>query len=92
MFCEDNGRYCNPNSVTRRFKRVAKSIGLDDVKLNDLKHIMVSLMLKSGTNLKIVQERLGHSSIRQIMDRYIHLSFDLQQEAAEELSNLINDV
>ena len=43
VFCEDNGRYCNPNSVTRRFKRVAKSIVLDDVKLHDLRHIMDSL-------------------------------------------------
>ena len=54
VFCEDNGRYCNPNSVTRRFKRVA-NIGLDDVKLHNLRHTMVSLMLKSGINPKIVQ-------------------------------------
>ena len=61
---------------------MAKSIGLDDVKLHDSRHTMASLMLKAGTNPKIVQERLGHKSIKQTMDRYSHLSFDLQQEAA----------
>ena len=55
VFCEDNGRYSNPNTVTRRFKRVAKSIGLDDVKLHYLRHTMASLILKEGTNPKIVQ-------------------------------------
>ena len=63
---------------------MAKIIGLDDVKLHDLRHTMASLMLKSGINPKIVQERLGYKSIKQTMDRYGHLSFDLQQEAAEE--------
>ena len=90
IFCEDDGRYCNPNTVTRRFKRAAKKIGLDDIKLHDLRHTMASLMLKSGANPKIVQERLGHASIMQTMDRYSHLSFDLQQEAAEDLSSLLD--
>jgi integrase len=89
VFCEKNGRYCNPNSVTRRFKRIVKDVELGYIKLHDLRHTMASLMLKSGANPKIVQERLGHSSITITMDLYSHLSLDLQKEAAEDLSVLL---
>ncbi|MFW6047419.1 MAG: tyrosine-type recombinase/integrase [Candidatus Woesearchaeota archaeon] len=89
VFCEKDGRYCNPNSVTRRFKRVAKAVGLGHIKLHDLRHTMASLMLKSGTNPKVVQERLGHSSISITLDLYSHLTLDLQKEAAKSLSELL---
>lgn len=88
VFCEEDGRYCNPNTVTRRFKRVAKAVGLGHYKLHDLRHTMASLLIKIA-NPKVVQERLGHSSISMTMDLYSHLSQDIQQKAADDLSKLI---
>jgi len=35
---------------------------------------------------KIVSERLGHASIEMTLDRYQHVSAELQQAAAEALS------
>jgi integrase len=89
VFCEKDGRYCNPNTVTRRFKRVVKAVGLEEVKLHDLRHTMASFLIKIA-NPKVVQERLGHSSISMTMDLYSHLSEDLQQEAADDLAELID--
>ncbi|PUU86920.1 site-specific integrase [Halanaerobium sp.] len=89
VFCEKNGRYCNPNTVTRRFKRVVEAIGLEEIKLHDLRHTMASFLIKIA-NPKVVQERLGHSSISMTMDLYSHLSDDLQQKAADDLSEFIN--
>lgn len=54
-----------------------------------MRHLMASLMLKNGANPKVVQERLGHSSIRQTMDRYSHISINLQREQSEKLAKLI---
>jgi len=90
VFCEKDGRYCNPNTVTRRFKRAAKAVGLEEVKLHDLRHTMASFLIKIA-NPKVVQERLGHSSISMTMDLYSHLSDDLQQKAANDLSKFINE-
>jgi integrase len=50
---------------------------------------MASFLIKIA-NPKVVQERLGHSSISMTMDLYSHLSDDLQQKAADDLSEFIN--
>jgi integrase len=39
-------------------------------------------MLKQGVHPKIVQERLGHSSIQITLDTYSHVAPGLQQAAA----------
>ena len=39
-------------------------------------------MLKQGTHPKIVQERLGHSSIAITLDTYSHVAPSLQEAAA----------
>jgi integrase len=39
-------------------------------------------MLKQGVHPKIVQERLGHSSIAMTLDTYSHVTPGLQEAAA----------
>ncbi|MCH2516412.1 MAG: hypothetical protein MK134_12905 [Dehalococcoidia bacterium] len=41
-------------------------------------------MLAAGVNVKLVSERLGHSSAAFTMDTYTHLMDDAQAEAAEK--------
>ncbi len=50
---------------------------------HDARHSHVSLMLKQGIHPKIVQERLGHSSIQITLDTYSHVTPGLQQAAAK---------
>jgi integrase len=47
-------------------------------------------MLKVGTHPKIVQERLGHSSIAITLDTYSHVAPGLQGVAVESFDNLLN--
>jgi len=47
-------------------------------------------MLKQVIHPKIVQERLGHSSIAMTLDIYNHVTPDLQQAAAEGFDRLLN--
>jgi integrase len=47
-------------------------------------------MLKQGVHPKIVQERLGHSSIRITLDTYSHVTPGLQQLAAEGFDKMIS--
>ena len=42
---------------------LANSIGLNDIRLYDLRHTHATLMLRQGIHPKIVSERLGRSSI-----------------------------
>ncbi len=45
-----------------------------------------------GEHPKIVQERLGHSSVGITLDRYNHVTPAMQQDAAARLDKLIEGV
>ena len=47
------------------------------------RHSHASIMLKQGVHPKIVQERLGHSTIAITLDTYSHVSPGLQEAAAK---------
>jgi len=47
------------------------------------------LLLQAGTHPKIVQERLGHSSIRVTLDTYSHVIGGLQEVAAQRFDDLL---
>ena len=50
--------------------------------MHDLRHFHATLLLQRGTHPKIVQERLGHSSIAITLDTYSHVVPGLQEKAA----------
>ena len=56
--------------------------GLKPIRLHDARHSHASLMLKQGAHPKVVQERLGHSSIQITLDTYSHVAPGLQEAAA----------
>ena len=74
----------------RQGERFAKCLNLR-VRLHDLRHTSASLMLAAGVNIKLVSERLGHSSSAFTMDTYTHLLDNAQAEAAERLADLLGN-
>ena len=48
-------------------------------------------MLAAGVNVKLVSERLGHSSAAFTMDTYTQLMDNAQAEASERLANLLRN-
>jgi Phage integrase family len=44
-----------------------------DFKLHELRHTAASLAIRSGANIKALQNMLGHASARLTLDRYGHL-------------------
>ena len=49
-------------------------------------------MLRQGVHPKIVQERLGHSSINTTLDTYSHVLPGLQEAAAEQFEEILKGV
>lgn len=66
-----------------------KAAGLPAIRFHDLRHTSASLLFAAGTNPKIVQERLGHSSIAITLDIYSHAIPSMQTEAANTLENML---
>ena len=57
----------------------------------DAQHTHASLMLKQGIHPKIVQERLGHSSIQITLDTYSHVAPGMQQAAANKFDEYLTN-
>lgn len=69
---------------------IRKKLGLEDVKFHDLRHTQASLMLHAGVDMKIIQERLGHSNYSTTANLYAHLMKDSQAKASEKLSAMMS--
>lgn len=89
VFSKDNGKRFYPDTASNRFKRIAKKAGLKKFHLHTLRHTHATFLLKAGVHPKIVQERLGHSSITQTLDTYSHVIPSMQKEAIKKLSKVI---
>lgn len=86
VFERGDGTILHPNIVSRRFKRIAADIGLPVIRFHDLRHTAATLMLANDEHPKIVQERLGHSDISMTLNRYSHVTMNMQREASDRLA------
>ncbi|MDP9485864.1 MAG: site-specific integrase [Actinomycetota bacterium] len=77
------------NLYRRHFKKVLASTELPDVTFHDLRHTFASIMLYEwGTSPRLVQEMLGHASIKITMDTYSHLLPNAQDAEIRRLQRL----
>lgn len=83
VFSNPDGRPLRPNTITRAWTNLAARCGLKVIRFHDARHTHASIMLKQGIHPKIVQERLGHSSIAVTLDTYSHVTPGLQEAAAK---------
>ena len=69
--------------------RGAKEAGVKRIRIHDLRHSHVSLLIDSGFTALAIAERLGHESI-EVTYRYAHLFPSVQTEMANKLDSLGN--
>ncbi|MFF5296702.1 site-specific integrase [Paractinoplanes globisporus] len=89
VFTRESGEWIVPNWLTDHFERLVVRSGLPPVRLHDLRHGAATLALAAGTDIKIVQEMLGHSSSSLTSDTYTSVLPELAQEAAEAAARMI---
>jgi len=89
VFCHHDGKPLLPNTVSHVWEKLAIRTGLKGIRLHDARHTHASLMLKQGIHPKVVQERLGHSTITTTLDTYSHVTPGLQQAAANKFDDII---
>ena len=89
LFCTHRGRPLGHREVRRAFKGVLRRADLPDVPFHALRHTNATLLLLKGEHPKVVQERLGHSSISMTMDIYSHVLPRMGKAAADKLEELL---
>ena len=90
VFTRADGEPLDPDGLSGTFDRLAREAGLPRIRLHDLRHTVASLMLAEGVPAKVVQERLGHSSVMVTLDIYSHVAPGMQRAAAEALERAID--
>jgi integrase len=86
VFADELGAPWRPDVLTRTFIRTAKAAGLPVTDVKGLRHAHATALLRAGAHPKVVQERLGHSSIAVTMDIYSSVLPGMQREAVERLA------
>lgn len=89
VFADEAGEPLHPNLVSRTFTKLAQEADLPAIRLHDLRHTHATLSLQAGVHVKVVSERLGHSSVTITLDTYSHAIPGLQRDAAEKVAALI---
>ena len=93
IFPSEVGTPLDPDNVSHLFSRICRRAGLGHWHLHELRHSGASLMLAQGTDLYVVSEVLGHSSVAITKDVYGHLVEGQKRAAAELMSaQLLRDI
>jgi integrase len=89
IFCQENGEPLHPGRFLKAFGRLVRAAGLPPVRLHDLRHGWATAALVGGVHPKVVQERLGHSSIAITMNLYSHVLPGMGRQAASQVTGAI---
>ena len=80
------------DSIAKAHKLICKKAGIRIVTFHCLRHTFATRAIESGIDYKTVSEILGHSKPSTTINLYVHSTNDSKREAAELISELINEL
>jgi site-specific recombinase XerD len=80
----------SPRNVGRSFEESIARAGVPKMRLHDLRHVNASLDLSTGTSVKAVAARLGHSDPSITLRTYAHVMPHEEPMAAQRLGALLS--
>ncbi len=86
----DGERPWRPDSASRSFARIRDRLGLDHVRLHDLRHYVATRLIAQGVDPRTVANRLGHASPATTLSIYSHFVPEADRDAADFLGDLLD--
>ena len=78
-----------PDNLRRSWYLIRERAELPNVRLHDLRHTCVTLLLDLGVPPHVVREIVGHSAIEVTMTIYAHVSLDEKRKAMLKLGEAL---
>ena len=76
------------NDFQVSFSRARAAVGINDVRIHDLRHTYASLLIQNGVSLYEVQKLLGHSTPN-MTQRYAHLNPNSLKQIVNNLPSFL---
>ena len=89
IFTNPTGGYLSYRTVYDCFKRVMVKLGHPEARFHDLRHTYAVAAIKSGDDIKTVQENLGHATAAFTLDVYGHVTSQMKQASKREQNGTI---
>lgn len=85
--CQDNGRFIVCTTFLSTLKTAERHLKFK-VTMHSFRHTHATMLLENGLNIKAVQDRLGHSSVKTTLDVYSEVTEKMQKETLDAVSKL----
>ena len=92
VFTDELGNRITPQALYRAFKIIVTESGMPMVRFHDLRHSYAVISLKSGDDVKTVQENLGHATAAFTLDVYGHVTEKMKKDSANRMEAFIKSV
>ena len=89
LFCWENGKPPHPDTITRRFKRLAAAAGLPEIDLHDVRHSYATAGRDAKIDWKALSQRIGHADVAFTMKQYVQTDLEADRQVANTLAELI---
>lgn len=91
LVCTTKGKPLTKANLTSTWHYLLKKLNMRPIRFHDLRHTCASLLFSLNIHPKVVQELLGHSSIKITLDLYSHMMPNMQSDALSALNNLLTE-
>lgn len=91
MCVRSNGDLIPPEYVTRAFPKLCEACGLRRLKLHELRHTNISLLLAEDSSMKELQEWAGHSSYATTANIYSHAQAQSKTKLIASINSLLSE-
>jgi integrase len=89
LFCWENGKPPHPDTITRRFKRLAAAAGLPEIDLHHVRHSYATAGRDARIDWKALSKRIGHADVAFTMKQYVQTDLEADRQVANTLAELI---
>lgn len=89
LFCWENGKPPHPDTITRRFRKLAASAGLPAIDLHDVRHSYATAGRDAKIDWKALSHRIGHADVAFTMKQYVQSDLEADRQVATALAELI---